>query len=215
MKPTSGVPYARGQVPPTLSSSDDRDDAVVLARITTRRMTGEELRAVRDADEARVRASAPRPRRPSELDVLPLLRLSAVKELQVKAYSNQRGLAPGEAAVVLGYASEDDLIAAEAELTAGAWMSREQLDRVTELVALAEPLCRAMMVLPVSVNATTKKLTVAMRDPQDPDVLKTLAEHGGGWSIVPVRAGATALLETIKRVTTKVGESDPSSWIER
>lgn len=178
-------------------------------------MTGEELRAVRDADEAKTRASAPRPRKPSELDVLPRLRLSGVKELQVKAYSNQRGLAPGEAAVVLGYASEDDLIAAEAELTSGTWMSRDQLDRVTTLVALPEPLCRAMMVLPVSVNESAKKLTVAMRDPQDPDVLKTLAEHGGGWSIVPVRAGATALLEALKRVTAKVDESGPPSWLER
>ncbi len=175
-------------------------------------MTGDELRAVRDAEE-REKAKAPPPPKPHELDVLPRLKLNVQKLQQVKAFASTRGVSAGEAAVTLGHATEDDLIAAEAELTAGVWMSKAQLEAVQPIEALPEELCRAMMVLPVAISQ--KKLTVAMRDPLDRDQLKTLAEHAGGWSIVPVRAGPMALLEAITRVTTKIDEDDPSSWLER
>lgn len=175
-------------------------------------MTGDELRAVRIAEE-KAKASAPPPPKPHELDVVPRLRLNSAKAAQVTAFAKQRGVSCGEAAVTLGHASEDDLIAAEAELTAGVWMSAAQLGEVQPLEALPEELCRAMMVLPVAISS--KKLTVAMRDPLDRDALKTLAEHAGEWTIVPVRAGTSALLQAIDRVTTKVDENDPSSWLER
>lgn len=175
-------------------------------------MTGEQLRAVRDA-EVKAKGSAPPPPKPTELDVVPRLRLSSAKVAQVTAFAKQRGVSCGEAAVTLGHATEDDLIAAEAELTAGVWMSAAQLGAVKAIGALPEDVCRAMMVLPVSISS--KKLTVAMRDPLDRGALQTLSEHAGGWSIVPVRAGTAALLQAIARVTAKVDENDPSSWIER
>ena len=175
-------------------------------------MTGEELRAVRVAEE-KAKAAAPPPPKPHELDVVPRLRLNAAKVAQVTAFAKQRGVSCGEAAVTLGHATEDDLIAAEAELTAGVWMSAAQLYEVKAIDALSEDLCRAMMVLPVAISS--KKLTVAMRDPLDRQALKTLAELAGEWSIIPVRAGTAALLQAIERVTAKVDENDPSSWLER
>jgi hypothetical protein len=169
------------------------DEAVPLGRLAIRRMSSEELDAAKQADAR----SGPSP---DKLKVSARLTLSMQQAAQGLAFASKLGLSEGEAFITLGYVKEDDVIAAEAELTAGRWMSQAQLaasDCEKARAALAAEVCWSLKVLPVSLDGD--QLTVAMRDPLDAAALAAVADRAGSVRLVAVRAGSRALKAALEQ----------------
>ncbi|MBL8956304.1 MAG: hypothetical protein JNK82_36360 [Myxococcaceae bacterium] len=182
-------------------------------------MSHEELEAVRAADAA---AAAPPPMpKPHELPIADRMaqtkRLNAAQVAQGKAFAKSRGISPGEALVSMRLATEDDVIATEAELTSTRWMSADQAAHAAvadELVAKVPlEVCLELRVCPLQLEDT--RFSVAMRDPGDPYALTQLQALAGGVRVSGVRIADKALDALIDRHYRKVDENDPSSWLER
>jgi len=182
----------------------------------TRRMSHEELAAARAADAA----AQPVMPKPKELPVaermLQTRKLNASQVAQGKQLAQKNGICEGEALVLLRLASEDDVIATEAELTSTRWMSAEQAadlqvpKEVTAMVPLET--CLELRVCPLEHDAV--RFSVAMRDPGDTHALEQLRALGGGARVSGVRLSDKSLDALIDRVY-KFDENDPSSWLER
>lgn len=192
---------------------------MVLGRIGTRRVTAEELEAVKVA-EAAAAPKAPPPPKPHELQVASKLkaqhRLDSAQLARTLAFAQQRGVSEGEALIALGFAQEDDVIAAEAELTAGRWVSHAQLaesDAADAREKLSAATCIEWQVLPIELRGNA--LTLAMRDPLCPASYAKLSELVPGLKLVTVRAGARALQHAIDLHHASINADDPSTWIER
>jgi hypothetical protein len=145
-------------------------------------------------------------------------RLNAAQVAQAKQMAAKRGVSQGEALLLLRLASEDDVIATEAELTASRWMPAGQLaqQQAPGDVIARVPLetCLELRICPLALEAG-QRFTVAMRDPSDRHALDRLLELGGGARVSGVRVGDKALDAVIDRHYRKVDEDDPSSWLER
>ncbi len=185
----------------------------------TRRMSHEELRAVKAADAAA--EAAPSMPKPSQLPVadrmLQTKRLNPSQHTQVRQLAQRRAVSQGEAVVLLRFGNEDDVIATEAELTSTRWMSAGQADATqvpddaVALVPLAS--CLELRVCPLLLEQG--RFSVAMRDPGDAHALAQLQAAASGVRVSGVRVADKPLDALIDRHYRKIDEDDPSSWLER
>ncbi len=194
--------------PPPSAPSLTPPPGAVVARIATKKMTREELAAVRT--ETPVQGEA----LPPELQAAQLLvERGQLTRQQVQAAKEQAATSSQSLLAVLASlgADEDVLVATLSELTHTPSVGRKKLTDATPgpdaLALLPLELSRATRAVPLGLKGGTQ-LMVAMADPMDLQAVAQLKAALGPRSLIAFRAGEVALADTRARLYTGA----TSSW---
>lgn len=195
----------------------------VLGRIETRRVTHEQLKAVRLEDES------PRSSPPSSFSNPSPMREALLGDQLVRsgkltpaalAESGQRSamlnLPLADTLLVDGILLEDDLVEALAAVTRTPFVTSVALSGLTggkaPLHLLPQADAERLVAVPLAEKGAV--MVVAVIDPLDAQVLEAL-KVSAGRTIQAVRGGERALRDTIARLYGGVTDDDPDSWLDR
>lgn len=195
----------------------------VLGRIETRRVTHEQLKAVRLEDES------PRSSPPSSFSNPSPMREALLGDQLVRsgkltpaalAESGQRSamlnLPLADTLLVDGILLEDDLVEALAAVTRTPFVTSVALSGLTggkaPLHLLPQADAERLVAVPLAEKGAV--MVVAVIDPLDAEVLEAL-KVSAGRTIQAVRGGERALRDTIARLYGGVTDDDPDSWLDR
>jgi hypothetical protein len=183
----------------------------VVARIATRKMTFEELQAVKEPRPSPSSPSSAAPLLPTSADdrdgragelLLERGRVTRPQLLSAHDYVRRQGGSLVAALEALGFIDEDTAVAAVAELTRSPTMTAERLARALPepeaLSLISADLARKHDVVPLALKGGTQ-LVVAMREPLDTAALEALKAAIAPRSLVALRAGARALAAARER----------------
>ncbi len=195
----------------------------VLGRIETRRVTHEQLKAVRLEDES------PRSSPPSSFSNPSPMREALLGDQLVRSgkltpaalvESGQRSamlnLPLADTLLVDGILQEDDLVEALAAVTRTPFVTSVALAGLVggkaPLHLLSQVDAERLVAVPLAEKGAV--MVVAVIDPLDAEVLEAL-KLSAGRTIQAVRAGERALRDTIARLYGGVTDDDPDSWLDR
>ena len=194
----------------------------VLGRIETRRVTHEQLKAVRLEDEG------PKPSPPGFTSASPMReallgeqlvrtgKLSAEALAENVQRSAMLNLTLSDTLLIDAVLTEDDVVEALAAVTRTSFVSSTVLARLDSgkvpLHLLTQADAERLVAIPISEKG--RVLAVAVIDPLEGEVLEAL-KVATGRTIQAVRAGERALRETLTRLYGGVTDDDPDSWLDR
>ncbi|MER2565022.1 MAG: protein kinase [Myxococcaceae bacterium] len=202
-------------VPRPLPSVPLNPNASVIGRIETRRVTHEQLEAVRDE----VRPSPPAPvARESQLGehLVRAGRLSTGQLAEAQQRATMLNLSLGDTLIIDGVLGEDHVVEALGAITRTAVMTSTQLGALEggrlPLHLLSQQDAERLVAVPLAEKGAV--LLVALVDPLDAETLDEL-KRVTGRTLQPVRAGDRALRDAVTRLYGGVTDDDPDSWLDR
>jgi serine/threonine protein kinase len=194
----------------------------VLARIGTRRITHEQLQAVRLEDEKPSRSPSSSPGSSPMRDALlgdQLVRTGKLTQAALATCvqrATMMNLTLADTFLVDGVLQEDELVEALAAITRTPCVTSVALSQLSEekapLHLLPQADAERLVAVPLSENGTA--MVVAVVDPLDTEVLDAL-KLSTGRTIQAVRAGERALREALVRLYGGVTDEDPEAWLDR
>ncbi len=214
-RPSSPPPPAARAVTPVAST--------VLGRIEPRRVTHEQLKAVRLEDEPPRSSppssfSNPSPMKEALLgdQLVSSRKLTPAALAESKQRAAMLNLPLADTLLFDGVLQEDDLVEALAALTRTPFVTRAALAQLVggkaPLHLLAQADAERWVALPLAEKEAV--MVVAVIDPLDPELLQAL-KLSTGRTIQAVRGGERALRDTIARLYGGVTDDDPDSWLDR
>lgn len=202
-------------VPRPLPSVPLNPNASVIGRIETRRVTHEQLEAVRDE----VRPSPPAPvARESQLGehLVRAGRLSTGQLAEAQQRATMLNLSLGDTLIIDGVLGEDHVVEALGAITRTAVMTSTQLGALEggrlPLHLLSQGDAERLVAVPLAEKGAV--LMIALVDPLDAETLDEL-KRVTGRTLQPVRAGDRALRDAVTRLYGGVTDDDPDSWLDR
>lgn len=194
--------------------------ATVIGRIETRRVTHEQLEAVRHGDD--VRPSPPGVQAPVSREtqlgehLVHAGRLSTGQLAESLQRATMLNLSLSDTLIIDGVLSEDHVIEALGAVTRTAVMTSTQLSSLEggrlPLHLLSQADAERLVAVPLAEKGAV--LLVAVVDPLDAETIEDL-KRVTGRSLQPVRAGDRALRDTVTRLYGGVTDDDPDSWLDR
>lgn len=202
-------------VPRPLPSVPLNPNASVIGRIETRRVTHEQLEAVRDE----VRPSPPAPvARESQLGehLVRAGRLSTGQLAEAQQRATMLNLSLGDTLIIDGVLGEDHVVEALGAITRTAVMTSTQLGALEggrlPLHLLSQGDAERLVAVPLAEKGAV--LMIALVDPLDAETLDEL-KRVTGRTLQPVRGGDRALRDAVTRLYGGVTDDDPDSWLDR
>lgn len=194
-------------------------NAAVIGRIETRRVTHEQLEAVRH-DEARPSPPAIQPAASRETllgeHLVRAGRLSTGQLAESVQRATMLNLSLGDTLIIDGVLGEDHVVEALGAVTRTAVMTSTQLSALEggrlPLHLLSQGDAERLVAVPLAEKGAV--LLVAVVDPLDAETLEAL-KRATGRSLQPVRAGDRALRDAVTRLYGGVSDDDPDSWLDR
>lgn len=194
----------------------------VLGRIEPRRVTHEQLKAVRLEDE-RPRSSPssfsnPSPMREALLgdELVRSRKLTPAALAESGQRATMLNLPLADTLLVDGILQEDDLVEALAAVTRTPFVTSVALAGLVggkaPLHLLSQADAERLVAVPLAEKGAV--MVVAVIDPLDAEVLEALT-LSAGRTIQAVRGGERALRDTIARLYGGATDDDPDSWLDR
>lgn len=205
-------------VPRTLPPAPLNPNATVIGRIETRRVTHEQLEAVRDEVRPSPPAAAALPGRETQLGehLVRAGRLSTGQLAEAVQRATMLNLALGDTLIIDGVLSEDHVVEALGAITRTAVMTSTQLSALEggrlPLHLLSQGDAERLVAVPLAEKGAV--LMIAVVDPLDAETLDEL-KRVTGRALQPVRAGDRALRDAVTRLFGGVTDDDPDSWLDR
>lgn len=214
-KPSMPPPSVPAPRPATGASS-------VLGRIETRRVTHEQLKAVRLEDEtpksSPPASASPSPMREAHLgeQLVRSGKLTPAALAESVQRSAMLNLALGDTLLIDGVLTEDDVVEALATVTRTPFVTGTVLAQLdggkAPLHLLSQGDAERLVAIPLSEKGAV--LAVAVIDPLDQPLLEAL-KLATGRTIQAVRAGERGLRDALTRLYGGVNDDDPDSWLDR